>query len=260
MDANTPHTPTAARLVQQAPSAASNDVPVPARNAARPPTPGFEPGEPRLAATYKPQESELDFVDRVHHDEIVAIAIQKGFDAGLKTGRNEGFREGLDAGTKAGGKQGCEEGSNEGVDAAPSMSHTTATPARLATSIEDIDADLLAHIRKTAEDEGWEEGCDAGTVLGRARGYQEGYDAAKCERRAQPASQTPKPYSLAMLDAIIYKKNLVPSRQRAYQASHEKLWYRPAHSRVYMGLYKTGFTIGMMSIGYSVFMLIKGKN
>ncbi|KAH9045288.1 hypothetical protein EDB85DRAFT_1905805 [Lactarius pseudohatsudake] len=38
-----------------------------------------------------------------------------------------------------------------------------------------------------------------------------------------------------MLDALIYKKNLVPEKQRLYQHSHKPIYYRPARSGLYMG-------------------------
>ncbi|TFY73525.1 hypothetical protein EWM64_g10487, partial [Hericium alpestre] len=66
-------------------------------------------------------------------------------------------------------------------DTVPHDPQHTRTRTRPATSIEEVDEGLVAQIQKTAEDEGWAEGCDAGTVVGRASGYREGYEAAKRE-------------------------------------------------------------------------------
>ncbi|TFY74443.1 hypothetical protein EWM64_g9569 [Hericium alpestre] len=53
--------------------------------------------------------------------------------------------------------------------------------ARRATSIDEIDEDLLACIHGASEERGWQGGWDAGEVHGRAEGYREGCEVAKCE-------------------------------------------------------------------------------
>ncbi|KAI0005128.1 hypothetical protein BJV74DRAFT_807136 [Russula compacta] len=63
-----------------------------------------------------------------------------------------------------------------------------------------------------------------------------------------------------MLDALTYRKNLVPERQRVYQHSHKPIYYRPPRSRLYLGLYQTGFAIGVCGIVYSAYSLVKGKH
>ncbi|KAH9077052.1 hypothetical protein EDB83DRAFT_2347962 [Lactarius deliciosus] len=78
-----------------------------------------------------------------------------------------------------------------------------------------------------------------------------------------------------MLDALVYKKNLVPEKQRLYQHSHKPIYYRPARSGLYMGtlqfffaaigkivtsllgLYKAGFSLGVFGIAYSAYSLVK---
>ncbi|KAH9002231.1 hypothetical protein EDB86DRAFT_2898782, partial [Lactarius hatsudake] len=60
-----------------------------------------------------------------------------------------------------------------------------------------------------------------------------------------------------MLDALVYKKNLVPEKQRLYQHSHKPIYYRPARSGLYMGLYKAGFGLGVFGIAYSAYSLVK---
>ncbi|KAI0268138.1 hypothetical protein BC834DRAFT_968358 [Gloeopeniophorella convolvens] len=62
-----------------------------------------------------------------------------------------------------------------------------------------------------------------------------------------------------MLDALVYKKNLVPERQREYQHSHKPIYYRPPRSRLYLGLYKTAFTLGVVGITYSAYSLVKAR-
>ncbi|KAH9977665.1 hypothetical protein BGW80DRAFT_1283593 [Lactifluus volemus] len=62
-----------------------------------------------------------------------------------------------------------------------------------------------------------------------------------------------------MLDALVYRKNFVPERQRLYQQSHKPIYYRPPRSGLYMGLYMSGFALGVGAIGYSAYSLVKGK-
>ncbi|KAI0322489.1 hypothetical protein OF83DRAFT_1167539 [Amylostereum chailletii] len=62
-----------------------------------------------------------------------------------------------------------------------------------------------------------------------------------------------------MLDALVNRKNLVIERQKAYQASHQPIWYRPARSRLYMGTFKSLFALGMVGAVYSAGSLIIGK-
>ncbi|TFY75831.1 hypothetical protein EWM64_g8179 [Hericium alpestre] len=164
-------TPHAAHLAQHAPTA-SNNAPAPAHNDVKPPTPGIEPDEPRMAAAYQPPVPEPAFVDRALHNDIVATAIQKGYEAGLKAGRNSGFREGLAVRTKAGPSARREEDSSESTKQG---SPEASTPASLAMSIDEIDADLLARIRKEAEYGVWEEGLEAGMTMGRKEGREAGY-------------------------------------------------------------------------------------
>ncbi|KAH9965815.1 hypothetical protein BC827DRAFT_1180020 [Russula dissimulans] len=63
-----------------------------------------------------------------------------------------------------------------------------------------------------------------------------------------------------MLDALTYKKNLVPERQKEYQHSHKPVYYRLPRSRLYYGVYKVGFTLGVLGITYSAYSLTKGKH
>ncbi|KAI0068560.1 hypothetical protein BV25DRAFT_1817422 [Artomyces pyxidatus] len=62
-----------------------------------------------------------------------------------------------------------------------------------------------------------------------------------------------------VLDALVYKKNLVPQKQREYQHSHKPVYYRPPRSRLYLGLYNTAFGLGMVGVVYSAYSLIRGK-
>lgn len=62
-----------------------------------------------------------------------------------------------------------------------------------------------------------------------------------------------------MIDVLTYRKNLVPEKQREYQNSHKPIYYRPPRSRLYLGLYKTGFTLGVVGIFYSAYSLVRGK-
>jgi len=63
-----------------------------------------------------------------------------------------------------------------------------------------------------------------------------------------------------MLDTLTHKKNLVLERQKAYQHSHKPIYYRPPRSGLYLGLYKSGFALGVAGIAYSAYSLVKGKN
>ncbi|KAN0126734.1 hypothetical protein V8E52_000374 [Russula decolorans] len=62
-----------------------------------------------------------------------------------------------------------------------------------------------------------------------------------------------------IVDALTYRKNIVPERQRVYQNSHKPIYYRLPRSGLYLGLYKTGFTLGVAGIFYSAYSLVKGK-
>ncbi|TFY75836.1 hypothetical protein EWM64_g8177 [Hericium alpestre] len=144
--------------------------PAPTHNDVKLPMPGIEP------------VPEPTFIDRAQHDDIVALAIWQGYEAGRKEGRNSGFRKGLAANTKAGWSMHRKEGSSEGTKQG---SPEASTPALLAMSIDEIDTDLLMCICKEAEYGVWEEGLEAGMMMGRKEGreggYREGYEAARCE-------------------------------------------------------------------------------
>ncbi|TFY77803.1 hypothetical protein EWM64_g6210 [Hericium alpestre] len=156
--------------------------PAPTHNDVKLPMPGIEPGEPCMAAVYKPIVPEPTFIDCMQHDDIVALVIWQGYEADRKEGRNSGFREGLAANTKAGWSMHREEGSSEGTKQG---SPEASTPAPLAMSIDEIDTDLLVRICKEAEYGVWEEGLEAGMMMGRKEGreggYWEGYEAVQCE-------------------------------------------------------------------------------
>ncbi|VDB97090.1 unnamed protein product [Peniophora sp. CBMAI 1063] len=53
--------------------------------------------------------------------------------------------------------------------------------------------------------------------------------------------------------------NKVPEKQRAYQAMHKNIWYRPAGSKLYMNTFKVLFGLGMVGSVYSAANLIIGK-
>jgi len=62
-----------------------------------------------------------------------------------------------------------------------------------------------------------------------------------------------------MLSALVNKPNRVLEKQKYIQASTKLLHYRMPRSRLYLGIYYTGFTVGLAGIGYSIVSLIKGK-
>ncbi|ETS61003.1 hypothetical protein PaG_04937 [Moesziomyces aphidis] len=47
------------------------------------------------------------------------------------------------------------------------------------------------------------------------------------------------------MDALVYRKNTVPERQRALQADPRPVFQRLPRSRLYMGLFMTLFGVGM---------------
>jgi len=63
-----------------------------------------------------------------------------------------------------------------------------------------------------------------------------------------------------MTQSFSAEKNLVLERQKAYQHSHKPIYYRPPRSGLYLGLYKSGFALGVAGIAYSAYSLVKGKN
>ncbi|TFY78438.1 hypothetical protein EWM64_g5574 [Hericium alpestre] len=68
----------------------------------------------------------------------------------------------------------------DAVDSKPHADPQRPT-ARRATLIDEIDEDLLAHIRGASEERGWQGGWDAGEIHRRAEGYCKGCEVAKCK-------------------------------------------------------------------------------
>ncbi|KAJ8589052.1 hypothetical protein M405DRAFT_862459 [Rhizopogon salebrosus TDB-379] len=62
-----------------------------------------------------------------------------------------------------------------------------------------------------------------------------------------------------MIDAVVYRQNHVPERQRAYQASHSPVYFRPPRSKLYLGAYFTLFGVGMCGTVYGIYQLTMGK-
>ncbi|KAG2042091.1 hypothetical protein BDR03DRAFT_623918 [Suillus americanus] len=62
-----------------------------------------------------------------------------------------------------------------------------------------------------------------------------------------------------MIDTVVQRPNYVPERQRAYQASHSPIYYRPPRSRLYLGTYFTLFGLGMCGTVYGMYQLTMGK-
>ncbi|KDQ64196.1 hypothetical protein JAAARDRAFT_27822 [Jaapia argillacea MUCL 33604] len=62
-----------------------------------------------------------------------------------------------------------------------------------------------------------------------------------------------------MLGALVNKPNRVLEKQHFYQSSTKPIYRRHPASRVYLGVYFTAFTVGVLGSTYGIFTLIRGK-
>ncbi|EPQ30258.1 uncharacterized protein PFL1_02374 [Pseudozyma flocculosa PF-1] len=61
------------------------------------------------------------------------------------------------------------------------------------------------------------------------------------------------------MDALVYRKNTVPERQRALQADTRPVYQRLPRSRLYMGVYMALFGIGMYGSFAGFYNMAVGK-
>ncbi|EST06251.1 hypothetical protein PSEUBRA_004137 [Kalmanozyma brasiliensis GHG001] len=61
------------------------------------------------------------------------------------------------------------------------------------------------------------------------------------------------------MDALVYRKNTVPQRQRALQADPRPVFQRLPRSKLYMGLFMTLFGVGMYGTTVGFYNMAVGK-
>ncbi|PWN90244.1 hypothetical protein FA10DRAFT_285957 [Acaromyces ingoldii] len=61
------------------------------------------------------------------------------------------------------------------------------------------------------------------------------------------------------MDSLVNRANTVPQRQRIYQADTRPVYQRLPRSRLYMGLFMSLFTVGMVGTVGGFYNMAKGK-